>query len=268
VRPRGGDFRCGAPVLREGQRVETRHLLALAALGIARVPVRLRPRVAVVSTGKELVDHSVKPGPGQVRNATAPYLVAELERLGCQIVSASGVGDDPAAFRARVESLLDDDLDLIVATGGVSMGKHDYVPGELAGMGAEVLFHKTATRPGKPVLAARLGHGPLFLGLPGNPVSTTVALRFFVVPVLRFWLAMPDEEPVRARLSEAVGKPEGLRCFFKAKLELRPDGVRARCLPGQASYQIQPLLDADGWAVLPEDATSLPAGAEVEVYPL
>ncbi len=268
VRPRGGDFARGATVLAEGDRLQPQHILALAALGVERVSVRIRPRVAVVSTGAELVEVGQKLQPGQVRNATGPYLDVMLERLGCQIISRSAVGDAPAAFRARIESLLDDDLDLIVTTGAVSMGSRDYVPDQIQALAGEILFHKTATRPGKPVLAARLGHGPLLLGLPGNPVSTAAALRFFVDPVLRFWLAMPEEKPLRARLAARVEKPEGLRCFFKAELELDESGARVRCLPGQASFQIQPLLEADCWAVLPEEGTALEAGAVVETYPL
>ena len=268
VRRRGADFAAGSTILSEGDRIEPKHLLALAALGFARVPVRIRPRVALVATGRELVDVGQKPEPGQIRNSTRPYLEAMLEQRGCQIVSSSLVGDEPAAFRARLESLLDDDLDLIVTTGAVSMGARDYVPAQVEALAGEILFHKTATRPGKPVLAARLGHGPLLLGLPGNPVSTAAALRFFVEPVLRFLLAQPDETPIRARLSERVEKPRGLRCFFKAKLELSPEGVRARCLSGQASFQIMPLLEADAWAVLPEDSDALEAGTIVEAYPL
>jgi molybdopterin molybdotransferase len=265
VRRRGADFAAGGPILREGERLEPRHVLALAALGVARVPVRLRPRVAFLSTGRELVDHDRKPGPGQIRNATGPYLEAALvERLGCQLVAKASVGDDAAVFADKLEELLEQDLDMILATGGVSMGRHDYVPAVVARHGGEVLFHKTATRPGKPVLAARFGHGPLFLGLPGNPISTVVALRFFGEPILRWWLGMPDEKPRLLRLAAAVEKPAGLRCFFKAKLE----EFEVRVLEGQASFQIRPLLDADCWAVLPEEGTRLEAGARVEVYPI
>ena len=268
VRKRGADFSAGTGVLEAGQVVQPRHLLALAALGQARVSVRFSPRVAIVSTGKELVPFSQKPGPGQIRNATLPYLKAELESRGAQVLHQLSVGDEPSAFAARLEELLDEELDLILATGGVSMGRHDYVPSAVSAQGAEILFHKAAVRPGRPVLAASFGNGPLFLGLPGNPISTAMAARFFVEPLLRALMGRPAEVPRRARLAEAVDKPRELRCFFKAALEERADGARVRCLPGQASFQIKPLLDADCWAVLPEDAERLNAGDEVEVHPL
>jgi molybdopterin molybdotransferase len=268
VRRRGADFAAGTAILAAGQTLQPRHLLALAALGHARVPVRISPRVAIVSTGKELVAFDKKPGPGQIRNATAPYLKAELETRGAQVLFSLSVGDEPGAFAARLEELLEEDLDLILATGGVSMGRHDYVPSVIAELGAETLFHKAAVRPGKPVLAASFGNGPLFLGLPGNPISTVMAARFFVDPLLRCLMGRAPETPRRARLAERVDKPAGLRCFFKGALEESVDGPRARCLPGQASFQIKPLLDADCWVVLPEEPETLAAGTEVEVFPL
>jgi molybdopterin molybdotransferase len=264
VRPRGGDFAKGDVIVEGGSLIEPRHLMALAALGHARVPVRIRPRVAVVSTGKEVVPYDQKPAAGQLRNATAPYLAAELRARGAQVLTVASVGDEPSQFRGRLESLLDDDLDLIVVTGAVSMGRHDYVPRVVQELGAELLFHKTAVRPGKPLLAASFGNGPLLVGLPGNPVSTAMGLRFFIEPVLRFLVGRAPETPVRARLSERVEKPEGLRCFFKGVVE----GGKARCLPGQASYQIKPLLQGTHWVVLSEKDAAVEAGVEVEAYPL
>jgi molybdopterin molybdotransferase len=268
VRPRGGDIAQGAPVVEGGTVLEPRHLLALAALGFSRVTVRLRPRVAVISTGKELVPYDQKPGPGQLRNATAPYLAAELRARGAQVLTMASVGDDPGAFRDRLETLLDDDLDLILATGAVSMGLHDYVPASVEQLGAELLFHKTAVRPGKPLLAASFGNGPLFLGLPGNPVSTAMGLRFFVEPLLRFLTGRAPETPLRARLAERVEKPRDLRCFFKGAVTVDEGGARARCLPGQASYQIMPLLAATHWLSLPDGREAVEKDEVVEAYPL
>lgn len=268
LRPRGGDYRSGAVVLESGTLIQPKHVLALAALGVPRVSVRWKPKVGVISTGRELVDAGSRPGPGQIRNATAPYLAAALEEMGAQVLSQNSVGDDPAEFQRRVSILLDQELDLIIATGAVSMGRHDFVPAAVEEMGAEILFHKTATRPGKPGLAAAFGNGPMFFGMPGNPLSTVVALRFFVGPVVRFMLGRPQETPLRARLCAELRKPAGLRCFFKGRLSQEPDGLGVHSLPGQASFQIQPLLEADCWLSLPEDAEVLPAGAVVEVYPL
>jgi molybdopterin molybdotransferase len=157
-------------------------------------------------------------------------------------------------------------VDLIVSTGAVSMGRFDFVPDALARLGATTLFHKTRIRPGKPILAARLPNGALFVGLPGNPASTAVGLRFFVEPVLRRMLGMPDERPFRLPLRHAFAKRAPLRMHLKARVAL--DGFGRACvevLGGQESFRIRPLRDANAWAVVPADVDSLEAGHFVEV---
>src|SRR5439155_22983133 len=121
--------------------------------------------------------------------------------------------------------------DLVLTTGAVSMGKHDFVTAAVAQLGARLLYHKVAIRPGKPGLTARFKGGPLFFGLPGNPISTVVGLRFFVLPYLRGLLGSPAEKTAVLRLAAAAPKPEGLRCFFKARRE----DSSVRVLPGQGS---------------------------------
>lgn len=264
VRRRGADVPAGSTAVASGTLVEPRHLLALAALGVDRVPVRRRPKIALIATGKELVEPSLHPGPGQIRDATGAYLSAAFAALSCELDHRGIVRDDPADFARRLDAALDQEPDVVVTTGAVSMGRHDFIPRALEEHGAEVLFHKTAIRPGKPLLAARLDRGSLLFGLPGNPISTVVGLRFFIEPYLRRLLGRPDEAARRLALAAPVDKPEGLRCFFKARLE----DARARVLEGQASFQIEPLLAAGCWAVLPEEGARLEAGAEVEVYPL
>lgn len=265
VRARGRDFAAGAKICPAGTRLGARHLLALAAAGVARVPVRRRLRVALIATGRELAAPGEDLGPGRVRDASSTYLAAALAQLGADFKFHGIVADEPAHFRALLEKIAARGVDVLLTTGAVSMGDADFVPTALEALGAEILFHKVALRPGKPVLFARLKSGPLIFGLPGNPVSTVVGLRFFVEPCLRALLGRPAESPFRARLSADAAKPEGLRCFFKAR---RLDDGRVDILPGQASFQIHSLLSADCWAVLPEDGDALKAGAEIDVYPL
>jgi molybdopterin molybdotransferase len=265
VRGRGRDFPAGGEVCPAGTRLGARHLLALAAVGVSRVPVRRKPRVALISTGKELAAPGAELKPGQIRDASSTYLAAAVPSLGADFEFFGVVSDDPDEFRALLEKVLTQGFDLILTTGAVSMGAADFVPASLKSLGADILFHKTAIRPGKPGLFARFDEGPLFFGLPGNPISTVVGLRFFVEPCLRELLGRPHELPPRSRLANAVDKPDGLRCFFKARRTR--DGL-IEILPGQASFQIHSLLAADCWAVLPEDDGRLEAGAEIDVYPL
>ncbi|HXT01451.1 MAG TPA: gephyrin-like molybdotransferase Glp [Elusimicrobiota bacterium] len=266
VRGAGKDFPAGAEVCPAGTRLGARHLLALAAVGAAAVPVRRKPRMALIATGKELVSPDQQLKPGQIRDASTTYLSSAIPLLGAEFDSFGVVADDPSEFRARLERILSSKhYDVVLTTGAVSMGTADFIPETLKAMNAEILFHKTAIRPGKPGLFARFDDGPLFFGLPGNPVSTVVGLRFFVEPCLRELLGRPHEKPFRSTLSADVDKPEGLRCFFKARHT--PDG-KIEILPGQSSFQIHSLLGADCWAVLPETGTKMFIGSEIETYPL
>jgi molybdopterin molybdotransferase len=129
------------------------------------------------------------------------------------------------------------------------------------------MFHGVAQRPGKPILGGSLPGGPLVLGLPGNPVSTVVGLRFFVVPLLRSWLGLSAERPLAAALERTTDKPAGLRCFFKAVVRAAPRGLSVRVLAGQASFQVAPLLRANAWAILPERGSRVVKGSRVDVLP-
>jgi molybdopterin molybdotransferase len=136
-------------------------------------------------------------------------------------------------------------------------------------LGAEVIFHKVAIRPGKPVLFARLPSGALFFGLPGNPVSSAVGLRFFVQPALRAMQGLAMEIPLRLPLAEPVEKKAGLRFLQKARVTAADHGrLSVQLLAGQESFRIQPLLMANAWAALPETIGSFSAGELVDVFGL
>ncbi len=278
VRRRGADFAPGQLVLPGATRIQPEHVLGLAATGIARVPVRAVPAVALISTGNELVDASVAtPPPGRIRNATAPFLRAALPLLGARVESLAKVPDDPGRFTDRLAELLARPASgrpqVILSTGAVSMGKHDFIPEALAKLGASIRFHRVAIQPGRPILVAdwpaQAGRAsPVFFGIPGNPVSTAVGLRFFVAPFLRAINGVGPERPLRLPLASDAPKAAGLRSFFKARVELEGGRGRVTVLPGQASFLISPLLRANAWAVLPEGPASVPAGTEIEVFPL
>ncbi len=270
VRSAGEDIACGARAFASGQWLEPAHLMLLAGIGIAEVEVARKPRVAVLCTGRELVDDATQVlASGQIRNSNGPYLHARLQAGGADVVLSETVPDDPDAFRAALERALSARAEVVVSTGAVSMGRYDFVPAVLAEYGAELLFHKVAMRPGKPLLFARLAQGPLFFGLPGNPVSAAVGLRFFVEPALRRLLGLPDEAGWRLPLAQDARKPRDFHLFQKAVLRLGRDGrASASLLPGQESFKTLPLARASAWIVLPAGADALRAGDCVEVYPL
>lgn len=270
VRRRGQDVVAGQCVLVAGTRIIPAARMLLAALGVAEVAVRPQVPVALLTTGRELVDDPRQPlTPGQIRNSNGPYLSDRLEQAGGSLVHRETVPDDPAAFVEALARSLAAGAAVLLSTGAVSMGRHDFVPDALRALGAEIVFHKVAIRPGKPLLFARLPGGQLVFGLPGNPVSSAVGLRFFVEPALRALLGQAPERPLYLPLAQPVQKKAGLRFLQKARVVLAEHAqLQVQLLAGQESFRIQPLLAANAWAVLDEDAEQLPAGTLVEVYGL
>ncbi len=270
VRLRGQDVVMGDCVMHAGSRHAASSHMLLAALGVEALATHQRVPVALIATGRELVDDPRQPlAAGQIRNSNGPFLAARLDESGARVVHRETVGDDAAAFTAALQRGLDAGAKLILSTGAVSMGRHDFVPDALRAQGATIVFHKVAIRPGKPVLFAQLPGGQLYFGLPGNPVSSAVGMRFFVEPALRAQMGQPPEQVLRLPLAEPVQKKAGLRCFFKAHMGLDADGrLHVRVLQGQESFRIRPLLAANAWAVLDAGSDVFPAGEKVLVYGL
>ncbi len=266
LRRQGSDLQPGDRLASAGQRVDATLAMLLAAQGIAQVPVRARPRVAILSTGNELIDDPHAPlQPGQIRASHGHYLAAALQEAGAQVVAQRTLADVPEVF-ARHLAEVASCSDLVLTTGAVSAGVHDFIPAALQAAGAQRLFHKTAIRPGKPLLAARLPSGTLVLGLPGNPVATAVGFRFFAVPWLRRQLGLPLERPLRAHLVADCQGRSGLRQFLKARVDHDRDGqLQVQVLSGQESFRIGTLQAANAWAVIEEDAGLLRAGTPVPV---
>ena len=268
VRRAGEDIARGELALAGGMRVQAAHVMLLAGLGVAEVAVVRRPEVALLCTGRELVDQAAQAlQPGQIRNSNGPFLAARVRAAGALLVSRQTVPDDPAAFEAALGAALEANAGIVVSTGAVSMGRYDFVPSTLQALGAEILFHKVAMRPGKPLLFARLAGGQLYFGLPGNPVSSAVGFRFFVETALREQLGLPVEKPWRVPLAHEARTRPGVRLLQKAALRLSTGGqLQVSLLPGQESFKTLPLLAANAWASLPEGDSVLPAGTSVDVF--
>jgi molybdopterin molybdotransferase len=241
----------------------------MASLGVHRADVKRRPRVGVIATGRELADFTTPVlKHGQIRNSTSPYLQVALARLGCDVIMLGTCQDDIIDFRQKIRTAMDSQFDIILTTGAVSMGNHDFVRDVLESLGAEVQFHKVAIRPGKPLLFAEFKEGPVVFGVPGNPVSTVVGLRFFIEPYLRAISGQAPEAPAKATLLNDFQKPKGLRCFFKARVFNSAGSLGVEILNGQLSAWVGPLVEANAWAVLPEDGEYATAGARVDIYPI
>lgn len=276
VRCAGTDVKIGERLIKQEQLfvarnrcpITAQHIMLLAAIGQQRLRVAERPRLALLCTGRELVDAAMKTlEPGQIRNASGPFLAARIERAGGVLAHQETVGDDVAVFLAAFERARKAGAHIILSSGAVSMGRYDFVPEALRRLGAKVIFHKLAIRPGKPLLFARLPDGTLYFGLPGNPISTAVGMRFFVEPAMRAQLGLPPEKPWRVPLLEPFSQGAALRFHLKSRVTINACGqLGVRILPGQQSYRIRPLADANCWAVTTLEAGVHAAGTLVDVY--
>ncbi|MBL4767474.1 MAG: molybdopterin molybdotransferase MoeA [Rhodobacteraceae bacterium] len=270
IRRAGTDFTPGDVLIDKAVRITPGHIMALAALGQDHISVTTPPKAAVISTGKELVDDGGQAlRPGQIRNSNAPYLMNSLKTYGIAATNAGTIYDDPADFEQKIRRLLDQDVQIILSSGAVSMGRHDFVPDGLRAMGAEILFHKSAIRPGKPILFARFPNGTTYFGLPGNPIAAAVGLRFFAYPLIRKLCGLDPEQPTRAILKTDFSKDSPFRFFQKAVCHHDPSGqLVVEILPGQESFKIKPMLAQNCWAVVGEGDLSLTAGQPIDIYPL
>ena len=270
VRYAGSDVAFGATVLPAGTRIESAHIMLLAALGIADIDVVRRPRVAIICTGKELqVDPSQPLAQGRIHNSNGPYLVAALTTAGAAVLSCETVNDTATTYADAVKRAVAAGADLVISTGAVSMGRYDFVPETLRRFHATLLFHKLAIRPGKPVLCAKLPGGQLILALPGTPMAVAAGLRFIALPVLLSMHGRGDEPILRAVLDAPIQVRPGLRHFLRGSLHQTTDGSwHATVSPQQQPFRIRPFAEADAWIVLPEDAGDCAAGTLVDVVAL
>lgn len=270
IRCIGEDVAKGEGVLSSGEIIQPSHVFLLAGLGISNVAVRRVPRIAVICTGRELVDGGTKLlKEGQIYNSNGPFLQQQIRLSGADLVSYQTVTDDSSLFSQALKNALCARPDIVISTGAVSMSRHDFVPSALSALNAEIFFHKVAIRPGKPILFARLADNILYFGLPGNPVSTAVGFRFFVEPAIRKMLHLPEEVPQRIPIGMAYQKKTAFRQFCKARLNLSENAqLRVQVLAGQASFQIQPMTQANCWAVFPENLSDFEQASLIDVVPL
>ena len=234
-------------------------------MGQVELTVSALPRVALISTGDELVGVADTPLPYQIRRSNTYLLRAALASLGIA-ATLHHIVDDVAILADGLSSLLDEN-DVLILSGGVSAGKADFVPGTLAQLGVQQQFHKVEQRPGKPLWFGTTPDKTVF-GLPGNPVSTVLCAYRYVLPYLRASLGRPPEPARYAQLSEAVTFRPPLTYFLPARLTTEPDGrLLAHPLPGSGSADFANLLDADGFLELPADEQNFGAGRAFRLWP-
>ncbi|GAB3253053.1 molybdopterin molybdotransferase MoeA [Larkinella harenae] len=248
-----------------GTRLGPAEMAVAASVGKATVLVSKRPRIALISTGDELVDVAETPKPYQIRRSNTYLLQTVLQNAGAETVLLH-LPDEADTMLTKLKPILDN-FDALVLSGGVSAGKADFVPGVMEQLGVRQRFHQVAQRPGKPLWFGSSDQGKVAFGLPGNPVSTFLCAYRYLLPWLQASLGLPVGEPPVAQLSRGLSFAPKLTYFVPVSLSLTGEGVwQAEPLPGSGSADYANLLRCNGFMELPPDRSEFGAGEAFPVF--
>lgn len=265
IRRAGSDIRAGGTVFTPGTFLRPQEIGVLASLGKRFVVIHRKPSIAILTTGNEVVEID-KPLPdGKIRNSNAYVLSALVRQLGCEARSLGIAADEKSDLLVRIKDGLR--ADVLITTGGVSVGKYDLVMDALKETGVEIKFWKVNIKPGMPLLFGLHGDKPVF-GLPGNPVSAMVTFLQFVKPALMRLMGQKKYTPplrLHAKLQEEITKSDGKRHFVRGVLVNANGSIGVRTTGSQVSNILTSLSQADCLIILPEDRNQFKAGEEVEV---
>ena len=266
IHAHGSDFAKGAHLLTPGKRISPLDIAIIASCGETEIEVAADPVVRVVSTGNELVAAGEPVGPHQIRMSNGPAIVSLLNSHGYERTEHDHIADDVDALRSRLATHLED-ADVLVLSGGVSMGKADYIPQVLSELGVELIFHKVSQKPGKPMW---FGKGPkqqLVFALPGNPVSALVCCRQYVITALNKASGAKEMPPEFAVLASNISFKPALTCFQPVTLLSSAAGqILAMPVKTNTSGDFASLSATDGYVELAKDQAVFPSGSAVFLH--
>jgi molybdopterin molybdotransferase len=272
IRYAGEDVRKGGLILGKGTRIRPQEVGMLASLGCSEVSVIRRPRVAILATGDELVDVDEPPGPGKIRNSNGYSNAAQVLKYGGVPIMLGIARDKVRDLTDKIRSGLAQGADLLLTSGGVSVGDFDVVKKVLAGEG-EITFWRVRMKPGKPLAFGKITaevngmeRTVPVLGMPGNPVSVMVSFEVFARPAILTMLGFSDlEKPmVEAVLEDEIASKDGRRHYVRVRIDRHEDGYHASLTGAQGSGILTSMVKANAFAVIPEDWTHAPAGSRVK----
>lgn len=266
IREAGEDVQTGQTVLTAGTRIRPAEIGVLASLGLASVPCVRRPRVGILATGDELLEPGDPLAPGKIYNANAYSTAAQVREAGGEPLLLGIARDTRESLNEKIEQAIGQGADMIVSSGGVSVGDFDLVKDMLAAQG-EIDFWQVNMKPGKPLAFGHLGGVPM-IGLPGNPVSSMISFELFGRPAIQKMLGQPvaGRRKVDACMEDAYQKTDDRRHYLRVQVREHADGWRARLTGEQGSGILTSLTRANGIAIIPEAWEGVQPGQEVPVW--
>lgn len=263
VRFAGEDIRPGDLILKKGRVLRPADLGALAGLGVPQVQVIRRPRIAILSTGDELLRADQPLVPGKIRDINSYALAASVLEMGAQVISLGTVPDQLEAVLAKLEEAIRADADLILSSAGVSVGAFDVVKTAMESLGT-LEFWKVNMRPGRPLAFGRVGSIP-FIGLPGNPVSALITFEVFARPAIRKMQGLSLHPPLHEAETAEDMESDGRRTYARVRLERDQERLIAWSTGTQSSGAIHSMVQAQGLLIIPEGMKHIPTGTKLPV---
>ncbi|MHC1785029.1 MAG: gephyrin-like molybdotransferase Glp [Anaerolineaceae bacterium] len=265
IRPVGMEIRKGQRILQKGQKIHPQEIGMLATLGVNQISVFRKPRIAIISSGDELISPPVPLTPGKIYDSNSHTIAAQIKQYGWEVISLGIVRDQPEELEKRLDSSAAREVDLIVSTAGVSVGAYDFVK-EVVEKKGSLSFWRVNIRPGKPIAFGSYQKIPFF-GLPGNPVSAFVGFRIFVLPALRKLSGLSKWKPeyFKARLSQPL-ESDGRESYLRCIVHWQEGEFHAQLIENQSSGYLNSLVEANALLIVPSGVKSLPKETLVDFW--
>ena len=266
VRFAGEDYKKKDIVLKKGELIQPKHLMAFTALGVKEVEVKKKPKIIFFSTGNEIVDYKKKIIPAwKVRNSNNYYFKTISDSMNLEIINGGTIKDNKSnKLKKLLKIFLKSDIDLFVTSGAISAGKYDFIPKLIKNYGFKKCFKGVAIKPGRPIMLSKLNN-KLFVGLPGNPISCAAGFRFFIYPLLRNSLGMLKEKKFTAQLINKYSKSKNFTHFARCIINFNSKGsVKLQPLQGQQSHRIESFVKANCWGIFPGGKKQFKSGNIIE----
>ena len=272
IRFAGEDFNLNDIVIKKGELIQPKHIMALTTLGIKNLYVKKKPKIIFFGTGNEIVNYKKKSiSNWEVRNSNNHYFISFGKSLHYQIVDGGVIKDNQQKkFKEKLKKTLSSDIDIFATSGAISAGKFDFIPALIKKLGFKTYFKGVSIKPGRPIMLSKFGKkNKLFFGLPGNPISCAAGFRFFIYPLIRNSLGMKKEEIFKAKLINKYSKRKDFTHFARCLINVNSRGLaELRVLQEQQSHKIKSFAKANCWGIFPSGKDQFKPGNIIEWVPL